>query len=142
MLIGSFHHSLQTKGRLAIPASFRPELGDNPILTRGLEPHLTLLPFNTWSELIKNLGTHPLVGPNDRSLRRLIAHSATQVDFDSQGRIHLPKLLRDWANLQSKVVIAGSVHWVEIWNPVTYATHLDTLNTKSQELAVPVNQSS
>ncbi len=132
MLIGSYYHRLQTKGRLAIPVAFRHALGEQPILTRGLEPHLNLLPFNTWSNLVSELGTHPLVDKNKRRLRRLLAHNAHQVDFDAQGRILLPQALIDWGKLSQRIVIAGSIHWVEIWDQNLYNQELDTINSDEE----------
>lgn len=140
MLIGQFHHSLEDKGRLAIPPSYRQHLGDNPILTRGIETNLNLLPFNTWSNLIANLGTHPLAAQSDREMTRLIAQSASEITFDPQGRLLIPKLLRNWAQLKSKVVIAGSVNWVEIWDLEIYTEYIASLEAKSQEIAASLTQ--
>lgn len=134
MLIGSFYHSLQGKGRLAIPARFRTSLGEQPILTRGLEPCLQLLPFDIWSKLTQSLGSHPLESTASRKLRRLIAHQASPIEFDSQGRILIPKTLRGLVGLEKKVVIAGSIDWVEIWDRDTYHSHLETINQESQSL--------
>lgn len=135
MLIGHYLHSLQTKGRLAIPASFRTKLGKKPIITRGIETCLQILPFNTWSKMLESLGTHPLASANSRDLKRLLAHNASELDFDSQGRIHVPSYLIEWAKLKKKVFVAGSVDWVEIWDPHTYHRYMQSIESKSRDLA-------
>ena len=135
MLIGNFHHTLEQKGRLAIPKQFRDALGDNPILTIGFETCLQLLPFNTWSDLTKDLGTHPLEKQHQRELRRLLSHSAASPNFDSQGRISLPTNLIAYANLKKKVVVAGSIDWIEIWDLDAYTQHISTLKQEATNLA-------
>ena len=141
MLIGSFHHSLQEKGRLAIPARFRESLGDNPILTQGIETCLFLLPFNNWSSLIHDLGSNPLAGADSRNLRRLLAHQAVEVEFDAQGRIIIPRPLIDWADLKKKIVVAGSIDWVEIWDIDQYQATVDSISAQSQSIAQRITQS-
>lgn len=141
MLIGNYHHSIQARGRLAIPAAFRKQLLEGAILTRGIESNLNLLPFNTWSKLTQNLGSHPLVSTQDRQIRRLIAHSAISADFDDQGRLHISKDLLLWAHLDKKVVIAGSINWVEIWDIDLYLEHLKDLEDKSQDIAASISKS-
>lgn len=126
MLIGAYHHRLQAKGRLAIPPAFRDNLGEQAIITRGIEPCLQLLPFEIWSKLLSDLGTHPLVGVKQRQLRRLLGHQASLAEFDTQGRITILQPLRDWAGLKHRVVIAGSIDWVEIWDQTTYLKSLDS----------------
>ncbi len=135
MLIGNYHYSLQAKGRLAIPTAFRKSLGDKAIITQGIEKCLQILPFNTWSSMTQSLGKHPLQSQTSRQLRRLIAHNASQIEFDTQGRILIPKPQRDWANLSKKIVIAGSIDWVEIWDRENYLSYQNQLSTQAEELA-------
>lgn len=139
MLIGSFHHTLEQKGRLAIPPGLRKALGEKPIITTGLETCLQILPFNTWSKLTADLGAHPLSGSPQREIRRLLAHSASQISYDSQGRISIPHPLIVSAKLTKKVVIAGSIDWIEIWDLDLYTQHLSKINSQrinlSQRLA-------
>lgn len=141
MFIGSFYHSLQAKGRLAIPARFRSNLGEQPILTRGLDSCLQLLPFDIWSKLTQTLGNNPLEPQKQRQLRRWLANAATQAEFDNQGRILIPKNLRETAHLTKKVVITGSLDWVEIWDVETYHQHLDQVEANSQDLVEQINSS-
>lgn len=135
MLLGNYHHNLQDKKRLAIPAQFRNLLGENPIITRGLETCLNILPFNIWNDLTSNLGTNPLAGVDSRNLRRVLAHEAYGLEYDTQGRILIPINLIEWAKLQKKVVVAGSINWVEIWDVEIYRNHMNTIENQTAEIA-------
>lgn len=135
MLIGNYHHTIEAKGRLAIPKLFRSHLSDQLILTPGLETCLQLLPFNTWRKLTMTLGDHPLAGAPERDLRRYLASQAVEATFDSQGRIFIPDYLRHQAELTRKVVVIGVIDWVEIWDTVLYANTMSTLAATAPTLA-------
>ena len=124
MFLGRYYHSLEDKGRLAIPAPFRRLLGTKPILTRGLDGCLFLFSQAAWQKLITNLNTSPLAGADTRTLTRLFAHDALEVTYDPQGRALVSRELRDFAGLKKQVIIAGSVTWVEIWDQALYHQHL------------------
>lgn len=140
MLIGSYHHTIEQKGRLAIPTAFRKDLGENPILTRGVEQCLYLLPFNNWSKTLEKLDPSFIGSKEEKDLVRLLSHRAGETGFDSQGRILVPSGLKTWANLGKKVVVAGSVNWVEIWDIETYNTHMETVDSQSESLVELVNK--
>ena len=124
MLLGRYYHSLESKGRLAIPAKLRKLLGTKPILTRGLDGCLWLFSTDNWHKLITDLRVSPLSGADSRTLTRLFAHDAQKVIYDSQGRALISQELRDFAQLKKQVVIAGSFDWVEIWDKNLYHQHL------------------
>lgn len=125
MLIGKYYHTLEHKGRLAIPATFRKTLGSKILLTRGLDGCLFLLPQETWGKITLDLRGSPLTKQDTRRFIRLMAHDAAYVKYDPQGRILIPQVLKDIAKLKNKVVIAGSLDWVEIWDQDLYHQKLD-----------------
>lgn len=135
MFLGNYHHNLQDKKRLAIPADFRGNLGEDPIITRGIDNCLNILPFNIWNEMTNNLGNNPLVNADKRNLRRLLAHEAYKVEFDSQGRIVIPQSLIEWAQLEKKVVVAGSINWIELWNLELYKEYMETIKSDTGSIA-------
>ncbi|PIR62475.1 MAG: division/cell wall cluster transcriptional repressor MraZ [Candidatus Pacebacteria bacterium CG10_big_fil_rev_8_21_14_0_10_42_12] len=135
MLVGNYHHSLQSKRRLAIPASFRKELGENAMITRGIEQCLNILPFNIWSDLTKNLGSNPLAGADSRNFRRLLGHEAYELEYDSQGRVVIPQSLIEWASLSKTVVVAGSINWIEVWDVELYKNALEDLKADTSKIA-------
>src|SRR3989344_2017320 len=135
MFLGRYYHSLESKGRLAIPPLFRRLLGAKPILTRGLDGCLYLLPAATWEKLIADLHTSPLADHHTRTLTRLLAHDALELEFDPQGRALLSADLRRFAGLTKKIVIAGSLNWVEIWDQARYHTHFNNTASHMDEIA-------
>ena len=140
MFLGRYYHSLEGKGRLAIPVSFRKLLGKSPILTRGLDSCLYLLPSKSWTKLIADLHTSPLANTDTRTLTRLLSHNAQVVSFDAQGRALLNPDLRDFAGLTKNVVIAGSLTWVEIWDQSRYHAHLNNAQNQINQIAERINR--
>lgn len=135
MLIGKHYHSLESKGRLAIPPVFRTQLGSKPIVTRGLDGCLFLVPGTTWQKLIANLRGSPLTKQDTREYIRLVAHDASIVRFDPQGRTLIPKVLRNYAKITKKVVIAGSLDWIEIWDEATYHQKIEKTEKQAEQVA-------
>ena len=134
MLIGNYHHTIEQKGRLAIPVDFRESLGDEPVITRGVDHCLYLLPFNSWSKTLDDLKPNFISPQKTRDIVRLLTHHASRVNFDSQGRILVPQVLRDLVGLQKKVLLAGSHSWVEIWDIETYKRYTKPLEDKLPQL--------
>ena len=116
MLIGEYHYNLDAKGRLAIPAKLRHELGDNAIVTRGLDSCLFIYPRKEWDALIEHLNNLPLTQSNSRAFSRFMLAGAIEADIDQQGRILIPDYLRKFASLNKKLVIAGVNNRLEIWD--------------------------
>ena len=116
MFIGEYQHNLDVKGRVAIPAKFRAKLTENAIITRGLDRCLFVFTQKEWEVLAQKLISLPLAQANSRAFVRLMLAGATDVEFDSQGRILIPDYLKTYAFLKKKVVIAGVYNRVEIWD--------------------------
>jgi len=116
MLIGEYHYNLDNKGRLAIPAKLRRELGENIIITRGLDVCLFVYPKKEWESLLQRLMSLPLTQANSRAFSRFMLAGATEATIDQQGRILIPDYLRKFASLNKKVIIAGVNNRLEIWD--------------------------
>jgi len=116
MFLGAFEHTLDDKGRVTLPAKFRAELARGVVITRGLDRCLFLFPLDEWIPLAKRISALPLTNPNARNLRRLMFSEASNVTPDRQGRILIPAYLREYAHLNSRVVITGLNTYIEIWN--------------------------
>lgn len=113
--MGEFQHSVDAKGRLAIPAKFRDGLGERFIATRGLEGCLFVFPMKEWEAFTENLKSLPIASEAARAFTRLIFSGATDCEFDPQGRILLPGNLRTYAKLEKEAVVVGVSSRVEIW---------------------------
>ena len=116
MFIGEFTHSIDSKGRIAIPAKFRRFLEKGAVVTKGLENTLVLYPMSEWQVLGEKLAKMPITQAQSRAFTRLMLGGAADVELDKQGRIVLPDYLRRYAGLGKKVVIIGLFNRIEIWD--------------------------
>ena len=102
MFMGEYRHTVDTKGRLIIPAKFRDELGPEFVITRGMDGCLFGYPLTEWNNLEEKLRQLPLTKKNARAFVRFFYSAATECEFDKQGRINIPKALRTHAALDKK----------------------------------------
>ncbi len=116
MFMGEYNHTVDTKGRLIIPSKFRELLGDEFIVTKGLDGCLFVFPQNEWQAFEEKLRTLPLTQKGARQFTRFFAAGATPCELDKQGRILLPATLREFAGLDKDVVLAGMLNRIEIWS--------------------------
>lgn len=114
MLIGEFEHSLDLKGRVAIPTKFRENLGSSFFVTKGLDGCLFVLPTKEWQLLEEKVCGMPI--SKARTLQRFFFSGAAMVETDKQGRILVPGNLRNYANLSKNVTFVGVSSRVEMWN--------------------------
>jgi len=125
MFWGEYAHQLDNKGRLIIPARFRPELSEGAIMTRGLDANLVIYPQATWEIVTQQLGKLPITHPTGRALRRLLFSGAVEITYDKQGRVLIPAYLREYANLTDRALLIGMETFVEIWEPDNWRAALD-----------------
>ena len=120
MFRGRFEHTMDGKGRVSVPSGFRMELQRRsekaPILTNDGD-HLTLYPADAWEKKEEELLDLSAMQPDVQDLQRYMVADAYDTPLDAQGRILVPALLRKEAELGSKVLIAGVLERIEIWNP-------------------------
>jgi len=116
MFIGEHTHLIDNKKRLAIPSRFRKGLGDKAVLTRGLDNCLFLYPLQEWQKFSEKLGQLSMGQANIRSFARLMLTGAVEVEFDNLGRILIPDYLKNYAELKKKIIVAGVLNRLEIWD--------------------------
>ena len=116
MLIGEYIHTIDPKKRLAIPAKLRKELGEQAILTRGLNNCLFLYPSSQWQKLTDKLSQLPMGQQDTRGFLRLLFSGAVEVEFDQLGRILVPDYLKSYAGLKQRVVVVGVHDRLEVWD--------------------------
>ena len=116
MFIGEYQASIDEKGRVSIPAKFRPQLKQKIVVTRGLDSSLFLYTMEEWKKLATKLASLPISTANTRSFQRLMLAGAMDCDIDKQGRIILPVYLKQFAKISKHVVIAGLYNRIEIWS--------------------------
>lgn len=135
MFLGEFEHSLDDKGRLAVPARFRAELGQGLVLTRGLDRCLFAWPLTEWRGVAEKLGRLSMMHGEARRLQRLLFAGAVDTQLDRLGRVLVPGFLRSYAGLQDTVVVAGVLNRIEIWDREQWAAERAAAEEQSAELA-------
>lgn len=134
MLIGQYQHTIDAKGRVIVPVKFREDLGDHFYITKGLDGCLFVLSENEWSHLSQKIHSMPI--SKSRSLQRFFFSGAAEADVDKQGRILIPKQLRDYANLEKEIVFVGTSSRAEIWDSAKWDLFNNQLNEENIEEAM------
>ena len=123
MFIGEYQHSIDEKGRLAVPVKFRDILAQGAVVTRGIDNCLFLYTKEEWEKLAEKISKLPMAKANSRAFSRLMLAGAMDVKIDKQGRITLPDYLKKYANVKKQVVIAGLYNRLEIWDEAIWESY-------------------
>ncbi|MEK7105427.1 MAG: division/cell wall cluster transcriptional repressor MraZ [Patescibacteria group bacterium] len=126
MFLGEYQHTLDDKGRLAVPVKFRADLSKGAVITRGLDGSLFLFPLEEWGKLAERLASLPLGRANSRAFARLMLAGAMDVELDKQGRIVIPEYLRAYATIDKQIVVAGLYNRLELWDKAKWETYQAT----------------
>ncbi|SNS24659.1 MraZ protein [Anaerovirgula multivorans] len=140
MFIGEYNHSVDTKGRLSIPSKFRDELGENFIVTKGMDNCLFVYPIDEWKVLENKLKQLPMTNRDARAFVRFFFAGATECEFDNQGRIRIPTNLREHALLEKEAVIIGVATRLEIWSLEQWNQYNNDANLSYDEIAVKMQE--
>ncbi|MCC8128041.1 MAG: division/cell wall cluster transcriptional repressor MraZ [Clostridiales bacterium] len=116
MFMGEYNHTVDAKGRLIVPSKFREQLGDEFVVTKGLDGCLFVYENTEWKALEEKLHSLPLTNANARKFTRFFLAGATSCEVDRQGRILLPAVLRQFAKIEKDVVLVGVGSRIEIWS--------------------------
>lgn len=135
MLLGEYKHSVDEKGRLAIPVKFRDVLKAGAIITRGLDKSLFIFSLTEWDALAKKLIALPLAQGNSRAFARLMLAGAADMKLDQQGRLLVPDYLREYAGIGKQAVVAGLYNRIEVWNAETWQEYKTKTESASDEIA-------
>jgi len=121
MFLGEHVHSLDSKARLTIPARYRAGLEAGLVVTRHpTDRCLMLFPMAEWEKVAQKVNELPLADPRSALLRRVLFSAAEDAVPDKQGRILLSQRLRDHAQIETDILVAGMHRFVELWNPVQW----------------------
>lgn len=137
MFIGSFKYSVDSKGRVSIPAKLRknvnPEANDTFILTRGTAQCIDVYPMDNWKELAANkLNQLNSFDPKEAMFIRMFLQEAAEDKLDAQSRLLIPKTLIEYAGIEKEIFVLGAVKKIEFWNPEKYEEYLKE-NVQSYE---------
>jgi MraZ protein len=133
--LGEYQHSIDQKGRMAVPAKFRHELGEGAVVTRGIDTCLFIFPKGEWETFAKKLMQLPLSQSGARAFARLMLSGASDVDFDGQGRVLIPEHLRSYSKMDKKVVVTGLYNRIEVWDQDIWEKYKNKTEQSSEEIA-------
>lgn len=135
MFMGEFRHNIDTKGRMIVPSKLREELGEQFVLTRGLDGCLFGYPMNEWANLETKLNDMPLAKKDARTFVRFFYSAATECELDKQGRINIPSTLRNYATLTKECVVIGVANRIEIWDEARWQEFSEVAAENFDEIA-------
>ena len=135
MFMGEFHHNIDDKARIVMPSKFRFELGENFIVTRGLDECLFIYSNKEWNNLVDKLKTLSFTKKDVRAFMRFFLSGAVECSFDKQGRITLPSTLVSYANLEKECVIIVVNDRLEVWNEKTFNKYIELKQDEISNLA-------
>jgi MraZ protein len=119
--VGRFEHSLDTKGRVILPAKFRSQFEHGGYLTQHSEGCLALWTPGEFERQMEVMQERSASGRSDRNRARLWASNSADVEIDRQGRMPIPSHLREFAQLETEVLVHGAIDRVELWNPTAWS---------------------
>jgi MraZ protein len=129
MFTGEYKHSVDAKGRVAIPIKFRAPLGDGAMLARWVDGCAAIFPRPSFEDLAEKVSKLPISDERARAFSRFLFSGSFEVETDQQGRILLPAAIRDWSGLGSEAVVVGARDHVEIWEPGRWAQSQQAVNS-------------
>ena len=116
MFMGEYNHKNEEKGRLIVPSKFREALGDTFVVTKGLDGCLFVYDNEEWQAFEEKLRSLPITNKEARQFARFFLAGAAEVEVDKQGRILVPNILREFAQISKDVVLIGVASRIEIWS--------------------------
>lgn len=116
MFMGEYSHSIDSKGRLIMPAKYRDELGKEFVMTKGADSCISVYPMEEWRNIEGRVREMSMNSKEGRRFMRIFFSSASLCELDKQGRVLIPLALREHASLGKDVTLIGNVTRVEIWS--------------------------
>jgi MraZ protein len=131
---GEYRHTVDDKGRIAVPVKFRAQLDPGSMVSGWLDDCLAIHPKAVWDDLAAKVAALPITDQKSRLFQRFVFSHAVEAELDKQGRVLLPAYLRESIGLGGEAVVVGSRDHAEIWVPSTWADYGQGLDDP-QELA-------
>jgi MraZ protein len=141
---GSYEYSVDSKGRINIPARLRkyvsPDANDTFVITRGYEQCLFVYPLDEWNKLEQSIRQLTTTNPRHRFFMRTLLERASESILDGQLRISIPKELLQFAGIENEVLILGVLERIEVWNPTIYQRYVSSQADSYEDVAQTVLQ--
>ncbi len=133
--LGEYEVTLDAKGRFLLPAAFKKQLpedwGNQFVISRGIEPCLTLYPMKSWEPIFIKISQLNDFDPKVRQFQRFFLNGATNIEMDSAGRLLVPPQLKEFAALDKDVVLFAKVNKIEIWDKNKYKQFFENFSSES-----------
>ncbi len=118
---GEYEHSVDEKGRVALPSRLRkalsPDAQERFTLLRGLEACLYLYPQDEWEAVEDKLSKINSFSRQGRTVKRNFLRYAEDVTLDKQNRIAISPQLKEWSGIDGSAIFIGMGERIEIWAP-------------------------
>lgn len=124
LLLGTYTPKMDKKGRMALPAKFRGQLGAGMVMARGQERCVYLLPQSEFRRIAMQIQRTSMGNKAAREYLRVFLSGAVDQEPDKQGRVLVPQMLRDYARLGDEIVVIGVGTRAEIWNKAAWEAYL------------------
>ncbi|MDR2045130.1 MAG: division/cell wall cluster transcriptional repressor MraZ [Clostridium sp.] len=143
MFMSEYHHTIDAKGRLIIPSKFREILGEEFVVTKGMDGCLFVYANQDWNAFEQKLTSLPLINKEARRFARFFLAGAAAVEADKQGRILIPGNLREFAGLDKDIVLVGVGSRIEIWSKgrwedVNADSNMDEITAAMESLGLTI----
>jgi MraZ protein len=135
MFMGEYQHTIDSKGRMIVPAKFREGLGEQFVLTRGLDQCLFGYPMSEWKLIEEKLKALPLTKKDARAFTRFFFSGATECELDKQGRINIASPLLNYAKLEKECVVIGVSNRIELWSKEIWEQYVEEQEDSFAEIA-------
>jgi len=139
---GQYKYSVDSKGRLSIPAKLRrqlsPEANDTFVMTQGTARCIDVYPMDQWQHFEQKLIALNPFNPQEAKFIRMILQHAAEDKLDTQSRILIPPNLLEYAKIEKEVLVLGALKKIELWDPETYKEYLEQSSETYEEIAAKV----
>lgn len=133
MFLGEYEHTIDVKGRMAVPAKFRQQMKEGAVVSKGMGTCLSVYTMQRWEEKSTELASDK-ASDELRDFERRIYPSASEIELDGQGRMIIPAKLRTYANLDNEVTVAGVRDHFEIWDRSTWQAYQERLDAEGSKI--------
>jgi MraZ protein len=138
MLVGTFEHKFDNKGRIVLPSKFRDELGESAVATVGIDRCVSIYSAERWQELLNRFHQMSFSKGKTRDFLRVLLATANEIQFDASGRALIPSNLRQHAKLELEVSVIGVGDHVELWDTTSWNTYLEEIRSVLPDIAEEV----
>jgi MraZ protein len=130
MFVGEYLHSVDSKGRLALPARFRAKIERGAVLTQGVESCLYVFPTETWEQKGRELAEAAIDPAQRRRIERRFFGMAFECELDGQGRIVVPAKFRAYAGLNGEAAVVGARDRIEVWSAERWESYASEMQAE------------